>query len=762
MKEKMKRRLAQLVIGALFVGMIPTGNRIVSKANGTSISTGKAARAGYELNNPKTDSSGVVTWDCVYFGSYWQEDTNGDGTVDQEDEKQPIKWRVLSVDGDDAFLLADKNLGQKCYNNLEKDITWETCTLRSWLNGYGAEWNADGEDYRGSGFIDAAFTPAEKSAIYATNVENADNPVYGMEGGNATLDQVYLLSIDEVMNPAYGFPLDCNSTNTRKGKNDEWWWLRSPGYFGNTSAFVSTGGVVYRFGNIVHGNGIAVRPVLHLNLSSDSGWSKAGTVTSEGGEIVLPVETPGEFLGKLNNPVTDSDGNTTWDCVYFGNYWQEDTNGDGKADQEDKKQPIKWRVLSVEGDDVFLLADKNLDRQLYNKSGSGVTWETCTMRSWLNGYGAEANTGEENYSGRGFFNDAFTSEEKSFIKISNVVNDDNPVYSSEGGNDTSDRVYLLSIDEIMNPTYGFSLKKEMEAKRAGTTAYATRKGVETGGSPARYGLWWLRSPGKDSYYAVAVDTNGEVDQVGYSANGDRIAVRPALHLDAASASGWTYAGTVTSGGRKTETPQPTTTPVLSTPTASTMPEVSTSPTTKPTSTNSPDENTNQKPISSSVTPAATEPSATVTPNVKSPSAGTIQKDDKNKVLYKVITQDKTIGFYRAENTAATNIVVPSTITLDGIKYNVTAIADHAFKGCKKLKSVTVGKNVTSIGKKAFYGCGKLKSIAIKSKKLKDKSVGAKAFKGIHKKAVIKVPPKQKKAYQKWLRKKGVAKTVKMK
>ena len=66
--------------------------------------------ASYGISNPCTDKNGVSTWDCVYFGNYWQNDTNGDGTADKNDAKQPIKWRVLSVNGDDAFLLADKNL----------------------------------------------------------------------------------------------------------------------------------------------------------------------------------------------------------------------------------------------------------------------------------------------------------------------------------------------------------------------------------------------------------------------------------------------------------------------------------------------------------------------------------------------------------------------------------------------------------------------------------------------------------------------------
>ncbi len=78
--------------------------------------------------------------------------------------------------------------------------------------------------------------------------------------------------------------------------------------------------------------------------------------------VVLPVHTLKSSAAEstssygLGNP-TIGNGVTTWDCIYFGNYWQNDTNGDGKADQNDKKQPIEWWVLSVNGNDAFLLAD---------------------------------------------------------------------------------------------------------------------------------------------------------------------------------------------------------------------------------------------------------------------------------------------------------------------------------------------------------------------------------------------------------------------
>lgn len=153
-----------------------------------------------------------------------QEDTNGDGKADKNDAKTPIKWRALSVDGDDAFLLADKNLDCQRYNETNKDVTWETCTIRSWLNGYGAGSNQDGKDYSRDNFLNEAFTPAEQSAIstaYLSN--NNDNAHYPTEGGNDTSDKVYLLSLTEVVNPVYGFSSDCLKTDeNRTAKNTEY------------------------------------------------------------------------------------------------------------------------------------------------------------------------------------------------------------------------------------------------------------------------------------------------------------------------------------------------------------------------------------------------------------------------------------------------------------------------------------------------------------------------------------------------------------
>ena len=269
MKKNRRGRclVSMLTIMALVVSsfVLPVHTMKSSAEEGTS---------SYGLSNP-TISNGVTTWDCIYFGNYYQSNSS---------TKEPIKWRVLSVNGNDAFLLADQNLDVKPYNEEYTDVTWATCTLRTWLN---------------DTFLNTAFTSAEQAAIKNTTVVNDDNPYYDTEGGENTTDKVYLLSIAEACNTAYGFNGEFRTNSeTRMAKNTAYvadkdgmeavgeadcWFLRSPGSNSDIASLVSSGGYGYDGGYGVFYSDYAVRPTLHLNLSSSTLWSYAGKVTSEGG-----------------------------------------------------------------------------------------------------------------------------------------------------------------------------------------------------------------------------------------------------------------------------------------------------------------------------------------------------------------------------------------------------------------------------------------------------------------------------------------------
>lgn len=270
-------------------------------------------------------------------------------------------------------------------------------------------------------------------------------------------------------------------------------------------------------------------------------------------EITLGQSAPAKAAISLQNPTTDGNGVTTWDCIYFGNYYQSNSS---------TKEPIKWRVLSVNGNDAFLLADQNLDAKPYNEKSTDVTWATCTLRTWLND---------------AFLNTAFTSAEQVAIKNTTVVNDDNPYYDTEGGENTTDKVYLLSIAEASNTAYGFNgeFRTESETREAKNTAYAKECGAYTSTSTEYKGngYWWLRSPGHGSGDASSVSSSGFGSDGGGRVNLGHDAVRPALHLNLSSSTLWSYAGKVTSKGegsssqatpKPTPTSKPTPTPVIST------------------------------------------------------------------------------------------------------------------------------------------------------------------------------------------------------
>lgn len=107
------------------------------------------------------------------------------------------------------------------------------------------------------------------------------------------------------------------------------------------------------------------------------------------------------------------------------------------------------------------------------------------------------------------------------------------------------------------------------------------------------------------------------------------------------------------------------------------------------------------------------------------------------------------------------LTIPATVKIEGKMYAVTAVEKNACKGCTKLKKLVIGKKVKSIGANAFAGCKALKRVDLQTTLLTKKTIGKKAFAGIHKKAVIKVPKKKKKAYRNALYSRGTKKSVKI-
>lgn len=169
-------------------------------------------------------------------------------------------------------------------------------------------------------------------------------------------------------------------------------------------------------------------------------------------------------------------------------------------------------------------------------------------------------------------------------------------------------------------------------------------------------------------------------------------------------------------------------------------------------TDSSDSSTNSSPNTSDTQPDA-------------PKVGSSVTDTQTKSVCKVTSSGSSgcsVEYVKPSSKKCTSAKVPASVTVNGKAYAVTSIAPNAFKGNKKLKSVTIEKNIKKIGKNTFYGCKNLKKIVIRSKNLSKKSVGKNAFKGINSKAVIKAPKNKVKSYKTLFKTKGMSKKVKVK
>ncbi|MCQ2495264.1 MAG: DUF6273 domain-containing protein [Lachnospiraceae bacterium] len=213
--------------------------------------------------------------------------------------------------------------------------------------------------------------------------------------------------------------------------------------------------------------------------------------------------------------------------VYSWDPFENPDNPEVNYDWENKKyayfkfEPIKWKVLSNSKGKVFLFSACGLDAQQYNNEFAKITWEYSPIRKWIS---------------TSFINNAFNSFERKLIKTAKLVNADSKYYDTEGGNDTKDKVFLLSHDDVLNPKYGFSEDawKEDIKRQCTITDYAKAMGVYTFNDG--HGFYWLRSPECGANAISIYSGNGHVGNggsrdVGYL-NFD--AVCPALYLNLSS------------------------------------------------------------------------------------------------------------------------------------------------------------------------------------------------------------------------------------
>lgn len=188
------------------------------------------------------------------------------------------EWRVLDIQNDMALIITDEIIEQRAYHDAYKDITWAECALRKYLNGLFYE----------------TFDKVDQSKIVKVTNKNFDNQWYGSEGGADTLDQIFILSLEEVckyfgdsssllqnrgINQRYWFQRkdENNTKRLAKLQGSEgcwWWWLRSPGRINLKAAYIfgTDGNIGIQGNNVLKGNISdgkctgGVRPALWLKL----------------------------------------------------------------------------------------------------------------------------------------------------------------------------------------------------------------------------------------------------------------------------------------------------------------------------------------------------------------------------------------------------------------------------------------------------------------------------------------------------------------
>lgn len=419
------------------------------------------------------------------FGTYEQDNNLNNGM-------EEIEWIVL--DKSDGYVLLLSRYALDCvpYHNLNTGITWENCSLRKWLNGT---------------FINTAFSTEEQKYIRETIVSPERNPSYrNTNPGNQTTDKAFLLSYSEAN--SYFINNDarmCQATAYAQangayvaGNGNCWWWLRTQGDDTNAAMAVFAFGNFHEPGHDVSAPRDAVRPAIWVRTEA------LATVKT----VAKPTARPTEKT--TSKPTTDI---KVGQYVTFGTYEQDNNFANGQ-------EPIEWLVLDKQDGEVLLLSKYGLDNKYYNNAQKNVTWEACTLRQWLN---------DE------FLDSAFTAREREYIVITSVSNDKSQgYYSTSGGHDTNDKVFLLSYEEAnryLGVTYDNS---ENEKARVVPSKYALAQGawinesyVSKEGEKA--GVWWLRSPGASGKSASLVDSGGALRY--YDVKYVKECVRPAIWVN---------------------------------------------------------------------------------------------------------------------------------------------------------------------------------------------------------------------------------------
>ena len=189
--------------------------------------------------------------------------------------------------------------------------------------------------------------------------------------------------------------------------------------------------------------------------------------------------------------------------ITLGAYPQSDVTGQ-------KKDPIEWKVLKVEGDKALVVSVLGLDNVMFNSLNTAVTWKTCELRPWLNGE---------------FLNAAFSAEEQALILDSVIFTSDSVARrvanAAPGCGETTDKIFCLSREEVLE-----TMPEEADRVCA-PSEYTKAKGAFAHASNGNC-WWWLRNPGYYTSDAAGINYYGYLHVSGDNITSPSDAVRPAM------------------------------------------------------------------------------------------------------------------------------------------------------------------------------------------------------------------------------------------
>lgn len=307
-----------------------------------------------ECEEPESEIDDIEVGDTYVFGSYEQDNDLSNGP-------EEIEWIVLEKNGSSLMLISKYGLDVQKYTETTEWMTWETCSLRGWLN---------------KEFLNAAFSADEQNRILVSDVPADKSTEEFAYQGNSTKDKVYLMSFSEC-HEYTKVPSKCVPTayaiaqgvyELKDDKADDGatycgWMLRTMGWM-----------------NL---NVVSVR---HSRVNDDG------------------ISFTTDYLGvrpTIQISCDPSEKIQEGDIYKFGNYEQDNDISDGKEE-------IEWFVAEKNTESVVLVSKYALDCKPFNKTSTNVLWENCDLRSRMN---------------TDFYNNAFSRDEQKMIETTRIVND---------------------------------------------------------------------------------------------------------------------------------------------------------------------------------------------------------------------------------------------------------------------------------------------------------------------------------------------------